>query len=664
MNTRFSRAVCGVVLALAGPGIVRAGFSGTDVFLPSVGSARGAADWYTTMWVYNPESAPVGVTIQLLERGISNPVPRAVTEIIPARGVRRFDDAVMSLFGASVFGAIRVTAASRVVVNGRVYARDPSQPLRSSAGQFFAGVPASFALGAGESTELLGVWQTSPDANASDFRYNFGFVETTGGGVTVRVNVADEAGVELASKTYTLESFGQLQLGYLAEFPSLASENARLSVEVVSGSGRVIAFGSQVANGSDDASTFEMRYADALLADGGSTGGTITGVTAGQGLVGGGASGSVSVDVAPGPGIRVNSDSVQIADRGVTSDMLANSAVTPRALAASGGASNRVLALDGTGSNLVWAADQVGGLTLPYSGTGTANGNTALMDISNSGNARAIRGATNSTYGSVEGYNSSYGPGVWGGSAGGIGVSGRAGSGSSGIGVKADGQTQGTGVVATGQTGIDIDAGNFGILSQAQGYGIWAISTTSNWAGLFTGPVHVNGTLSKSGGSFKIDHPLDPADKYLSHSFVESPDMKNVYDGTVTLDDAGEAWVELPGWFEALNRDFRYQLTAIGAPAPNLYVAEKVEGNRFKIAGGPAGLEVSWQVTGIRQDAWANANRIPVEQDKPDKERGSYLHPEVYGLPEERGLEWALHPEVMQQLRAQRLAREQAEAGQ
>ncbi len=68
------------------------------------------------------------------------------------------------------------------------------------------------------------------------------------------------------------------------------------------------------------------------------------------------------------------------------------------------------------------------------------------------------------------------------------------------------------------------------------------------------------------------------ARKYLAHSFVESPDMKNVYDGNVVLDAVGQAVVELPDYFDALNRDFRYQLTAIGAPGPNLYISEKISG--------------------------------------------------------------------------------------
>ncbi len=161
----------------------------------------------------------------------------------------------------------------------------------------------------------------------------------------------------------------------------------------------------------------------------------------------------------------------------------------------------------------------------------------------------------------------------------------------------------------------------------------YVVGGATNWAGYFSGNVSVIGTLSKGGGAFKIDHPLDPANKYLYHSFVESPDMMNVYNGNVVLDSSGEAWVELPEWFDALNRDFRYQLTAIGAPGPNLYVADEISGNRFKVAGGDPGLKISWQVTGIRQDRFAEENRIPVEEVKSDRERGRYMHPEAYGLP-------------------------------
>ena len=80
----------------------------------------------------------------------------------------------------------------------------------------------------------------------------------------------------------------------------------------------------------------------------------------------------------------------------------------------------------------------------------------------------------------------------------------------------------------------------------------------------------------------------------------------------------------LPDWFEALNRDFRCRLTAIGAAAPDLHIAGEVADGTFSIAGGRPGLRVSWQVTGIRQDAWANAHRIPGEADKPAHDQGRY----------------------------------------
>jgi hypothetical protein len=128
-----------------------------------------------------------------------------------------------------------------------------------------------------------------------------------------------------------------------------------------------------------------------------------------------------------------------------------------------------------------------------------------------------------------------------------------------------------------------------------------------------TGDVNIDGIVTKHGGSFKIAHPLDPEHKTLSHSFVESPDMMNVYNGNVLLDERGEAVVELPSYFDALNGDVRYQLTAIGRPAPGLYVADRVKDNRFRIAGGAAGGEVSWQVTGVRHDEFANTHRIVVE---------------------------------------------------
>lgn len=226
-----------------------------------------------------------------------------------------------------------------------------------------------------------------------------------------------------------------------------------------------------------------------------------------------------------------------------------------------------------------------------------------------------------------------------------------------GIGVYGENTAGGTGVHGFSYDGIGTSGASIkyhGIDGWSEiGYGVFG-ATDVGYAGVFFGRVRVTGLLEKMGGGFKIDHPLDSANRYLNHSFVESSDMKNIYDGVVLLDRNGEAMVELPSWFEPLNHDFRYQLTPLGAPAPNLHVAQKISNGRFKIAGGQSGMEVSWQVTGIRQDAWAQANPLVVEEEKAANERGYYLYPEAYGQSSEQGIEWGRNPEMMRRLKEQR----------
>ncbi|HEY0605610.1 MAG TPA: hypothetical protein VGD58_21990, partial [Herpetosiphonaceae bacterium] len=267
------------------------------------------------------------------------------------------------------------------------------------------------------------------------------------------------------------------------------------------------------------------------------------------------------------------------------------------------------------------AAPYTSGLVLPLDAQANTSGSAFVIDNNGSGQAAEFR--SNSTFATVYASNSGTGGTI------------RADTGSSGQGSAFTGYNYGVDRYAaelelvnssnpraalyarTAGNGQAIDAE---VNSNTNGDALFARTTSSSassYAGIFVGNVSISGNLAKSSGSFKIDHPLDPANKYLYHSFVESPDMKNIYDGVVTLDDKGAAIVTMPGWFDALNQDFRYQLTSMGAPGPNLYIAEEIKGNSFKIAGGTPGQKVSWQVTGIRHDAYANAHRIPVEQNKP-----------------------------------------------
>ena len=142
--------------------------------------------------------------------------------------------------------------------------------------------------------------------------------------------------------------------------------------------------------------------------------------------------------------------------------------------------------------------------------------------------------------------------------------------------------------------------------------------------------LQVTGTLTKGSGTFLIDHPLDPKNKTLQHSFVESPEMMLIYDGRSELID-GKAVIELPSYFDALNRDddIEYNLTSINSLC-RLGIKEEVSGNQFKVFG-DEDCEFSWVVYSVRDDAFARNHPVVVEQDKDDAgfTKGECLHPEA-----------------------------------
>jgi hypothetical protein len=154
--------------------------------------------------------------------------------------------------------------------------------------------------------------------------------------------------------------------------------------------------------------------------------------------------------------------------------------------------------------------------------------------------------------------------------------------------------------------------------------------TTLSGPVTISGPVNISGNVTKSSGNFMIDHPLDPENKLLFHSFVESDQMMNLYSGKVVLDESGQAEIQLPEWFSALNAEVLYQLTPIGKPAPGLFVSRELENGLFAIAGGQPGQKVSWQLTGVRQDAYAKTHPMQVEVEKAPEKKGSYVNPSAY----------------------------------
>ena len=334
------------------------------------------------------------------------------------------------------------------------------------------------------------------------------------------------------------------------------------------------------------------------------------------------------------------------------------------------------------------------------SGTGTTYGvsGTGLTGVSGTGTTYGVSGiGVGATTGS--GLNGGNGISASGGNGdsssstakggdGGI-FYGGSGSGSGGNGVYAVGGQGANGVDAIGGEGGEYggNGGSFtgaigfnggvgatfqgGNADESQGGGGDGMSAwpgysgnTAAYAGYFSGNIDVTGSTEDSSYELKIDHPLDPGNKYLYHSSVESSERMNIYTGNVTTDAQGLATVQLPDWFEVLNTDFRYQLTVIGQFAQAI-VSSKVASHRFGIRTDKPNVEVSWQITGVRQDAYAKAHPLVVEQAKNARERGHYIHPELYGAPEEQSIEWARHPEMMrkmQETRARQLAAAQGQA--
>lgn len=184
-------------------------------------------------------------------------------------------------------------------------------------------------------------------------------------------------------------------------------------------------------------------------------------------------------------------------------------------------------------------------------------------------------------------------------------------------------------------TGTDIGdhVGVEGYSAPAAGWGIGVLGT-GNFYGVFS-----QGDMTATGVKpFTIDHPADPANKMLKHFAIESNEVLNMYRGVIKLDANGNATVQLPDYFQMINKDFSYQLTAIGS-AQHPYVKEEIEDNIFVVSGAP-NTKVSWTVYANRNDAYMQ-NYPEKGIDVVEKEgsrKGKYFNPEFYGQPEEASM--------------------------
>jgi hypothetical protein len=251
----------GVVAMLVAASPVEASVAGTELFLPAVGTGPGVPPsyWYTTVWVFNPADVSAEVEFNFLRKNQSNnPSDISETIMVGPGEVVQIDDAVTTLFGIQAFGAIRVLADVPVHVTARIFSQATSQTERDSSGQAFTAVPAQRAIGTGDETDLIGL----TNLEGGDFRYNIGFVETMGQPASVQVTLLATSGSSWVYTSIQVQPFEQIQMSVDQLFNNAIgeSDNFRLHVTGQQGDGRVIVYGSRVANGSQDATTFEMLF--------------------------------------------------------------------------------------------------------------------------------------------------------------------------------------------------------------------------------------------------------------------------------------------------------------------------------------------------------------------------------------------------------------------
>ena len=670
-----------------------AGFEGTEQFVAATGNPQGgnAAQFDSTFWATNLGSSSLTFTFRFLKSGQSNLSPASFSDSLAPGETKMYPSVISSRLGlTNVNGGARITSSGPMLAGMRLFNQPSGTALSATAGQFFSGVPRSFSIGAGQSASVQAVYTGA----GLDFRYNFVLLETSGSSCSVHVQLLDNLGNTLGTKDYALQPYEQIIDSSVSLAPAASTTNGRIAATVTSGPGTIILAGSQVGNsGPQDQAAIDMSYRGALLGGG-------AGVTSLNGLTG-------DLTLSAGTGIALSTlggNDIQITATGGGGGL---AAVTH----------DGTLAGDGTGGSPLGIAlpltlsGSSGFLVSVLDSNGVSGGAAIDAEITTAApgsNSAAVRGNNHGTGG--------FGIGVWGEQLGsgwgvfgsvtnaGIGVNGSAGD----LGVGVNGTSGGTvdpntsavaassiGTYGSSLDGIGVFGASMGTIHGASygvhgegvlgvsgvgtvqlnnsgtliSYGVegdsyltgdlrvgvfgYATGGTTNYAGYFFGNVNINGTTHTSGAATIMDDPLDPENKYIYHSSVASPDMKNLYDGVVTLDARGDAIVRLPEWFEAVNSEFRYQLTCIGGYSP-VWVEKEVAGGQFAIKGEKPGQRVSWQLTGIRHDSWANAHRIQVEVEKSETERGTLLNPEDLGQPAERGLEWKINPQYAHAVEKQR----------
>ncbi len=190
--------------------------------------------------------------------------------------------------------------------------------------------------------------------------------------------------------------------------------------------------------------------------------------------------------------------------------------------------------------------------------------------------------------------------------------------------------------------------GNFNVIGTFDGIGVRGQSTPSaGWGfgvygeGNFYG-VFSQGDLGASGvKTFIIDHPLEPETKSLKHFSIESNEVLNIYRGVGKFDNNGNCIIQLPDYYNSINIEESYNLTAIGKAMPNIFISKKINSEgKFEISGGIKGYEVSWSVYAKRNDKYVQ-NHPEKTKDvitKKQYQKGKFWDPISWNKEKDKGI--------------------------
>ena len=660
MISRCVRGLSALLVLLLFASRVEAGFAGTNVFIPATARTPGAggSQFYSTLWITDLGTAPANVTIQFLRQGQTNPAPTTKTEVIAAGATRRIDD-VVTYLGESGGGALHLVSDQEVFASSRTYDQPPGTELKDVKALFFSGIPAGFAIGAGDASTLQGI----TNGPLENYRYNFGLVETTGQPVSVRVTVKDQTSASLGVQQYDLGAFEARQVNGFAGFsPAISTTNAILRAEVLAGAGKVLLYGTQVAGttavpGSNDAAGFEMSFKDSLLGGG---------VTSLNGLTG-------AVTIAAGvnttvtkAGSTITIDSVGGGSGGLTA--VAHDAT----LIGSGTSGSKLavaapLALAAVAVDVVTATSSAGSVA-GFFGVTQSNSGFGVHGHSNSYNTDGYLGGND--YGVFGVATDANGNGVMGQAGGGYGVSGQS-SGSDGIygltngngtntsGVHGHSDSHNTdgylghplaGVVGLTNGGWAIegkavgggigvfggsDSGDAIVGSSQQGLGVSANSAQNNaivgttygpnaagvaghaaagTIGYLGGPgygVYSHGAFLGDGAKYFVEpHPTDPT-KEIRYVCLEGRESGTYFRGTARI-RGGVATIEVPEDFRIVTSESG--LTVQALPSGDLAVLACVRKDLNEIViRGSADVEFDYMVNGVRK---AFADHQPIVENQ------------------------------------------------